>query len=286
MATGSRWGWVESLAPLRGSRCEHLVALVEFGCRSRTPCAPLWGSGVSQVVPFGSGSWVFAAPPSTFSRRRVGPRGLPSGACRADDVRAPCPPRLRSSFRALLLRWAWALLSWLRPLPPLHRRGLARPLPGPLAGPLRPDHDHVSGPVPPPWFCTTLAASSARASRACFVPLPVRGSPCFGLGLPCGRLRSSSRRGSYPSKNAPRRQPYCVTAALASLSSPPLQFPALPSSVRCAIARAAPVLGIDGRSSAVSGGCPPSSARHLRRVSPTGWLSLRPSAPRSARVGL
>jgi hypothetical protein len=29
--------------------------------------------------------------------------------------------------------------------------------------------------------------------------------------------RSSSRRGSYPSKNAPRRQPYCVTAALAFL---------------------------------------------------------------------
>jgi hypothetical protein len=70
---------LQSLAPLRGSRCEHLVALVEFTRLSRTPYAPLWGSGVSRADPFGSGSLAFAAPPSTFSRRRVGPRGLPSG---------------------------------------------------------------------------------------------------------------------------------------------------------------------------------------------------------------
>jgi hypothetical protein len=70
---------LQSISQLQGSRCEHLVALVEFVRLSRTPYAPLWGSGVSWVNPFGSGSWAFAAPPSTFYRHRSGPRGLPSG---------------------------------------------------------------------------------------------------------------------------------------------------------------------------------------------------------------
>jgi hypothetical protein len=168
--------------------------------------APRWGSGLSLALPFGSGSLAFTAPPSTFARHRVGPRGLPSGSGSAERVCGSCPPRLRPLLqRSPSALGLGALLFWLRPPGPLHRLGLERPLPGPLAGPLRSVHCHVADPVPSPRFPTALTACSARALQACFILLPVRGSPCFGLPFPCGSVGSSSRRGSYPSKNAPRQ---------------------------------------------------------------------------------
>jgi hypothetical protein len=98
---------LQSIAPLRESRCEHLVALLELARRSRTLHAPLLGSGVEWAAPSGCGSLAFAAPSTTFTRRRAGPRGVSIGGWLQGTPSLPrALRRLGSSFRALLLRWA------------------------------------------------------------------------------------------------------------------------------------------------------------------------------------
>jgi hypothetical protein len=291
---------LQSLAPFRESGCKHPVALLELACRSRTLHAPLLGSGVEWAASLGSGSLAFAAPSSTFARRRAGPRGLPLGGwpCETPSARRALR-RPGSSFRALLPRWAWALLSWPCPLAPLHRHGLARPLPGTLSGSLRPEHSHVSGPVPPPRFLTVLAACSARASRVCCNPLPVRGSPCFRprraplgtlLARPHGAARTLRRMPLVDSRTAsPQPLPSCRCRALHVRCAPSCRRLGRSLALRVVGGRwpvGSPALGV---APGVAGSSAPPGLPGLATPSSIPPLHVRPegqrrSVPSTARV--
>jgi hypothetical protein len=212
---------------------------------------------------------------------------FPRGSCLAEQVRSTCPP-----LTWILLQGSPSALGLGPPL--LAPSACASPPTWALAStPGSPRGSPSAGSQPCGRSCSASVVSHHPGGflRSSFAGLfhPAAG-PRFTVFQPpstlAGRLRSSSRRGSYPSKNAPRRQPFRVTTVLAFLPLSPLHFPALPRASLRAIARSSLRVQVDGRSFAVSRGRPPSSARHLRRVSPTGWLSLRPSAPRSALVGL
>lgn len=82
---------------------------------------------------------------------------------------------------------------------PLRRFVRARPLPGALAGSLRPRRCYLRSPVPSSWSLTTSTASSARGLRACCVPLPTLGFIAF---RPTRRLRSSLPSGRSRSRRA------------------------------------------------------------------------------------
>jgi hypothetical protein len=215
----NRWGRVCRVSSSIGSRGSHLVALVELACRSRTPAHRVGAVGCRWLGPLVAARWPLPLPPRPSPVTGWVLGVFPGGRGSAERVCSSCPPRLRPllqrSSPALGRR---ALLFWLRPPDPLHRHGLERPLRGPLAGSLRSVHSHVADPVPSPRFFTALTSFSARASRACFIPLPVRGSPCFGLrpplrewvGPPHGAARTLRRMPLVSSRSAsPRSLPSC-----------------------------------------------------------------------------
>jgi hypothetical protein len=87
---------------------------------------------------------------------------------------------------------------------------------------------HARHRVPPSWFRTTSAVSSASRLRVCCTPLPALGFGAFrvtGVEVPKnpGHRLPFPRRGPYPSKGSPRQQPCRITAVVASL---PLPLPA------------------------------------------------------------
>jgi len=253
---------------------------VELACRSRTPAHCLEAVVVRWLSP-----WVAARGPSPLPPRPSPVTGwvlgvFPLGRGSAERVRGSYPPRLRPllqrSSSALGRR---ALLFWLRPLGPLHRPGLERPLPGPLAGPLRLVHRHVASPVPSPRFLTATTACSARASRVCFAPLPVRGSPCFGLGPllrvslgpPHGAARTLRRMPLVSSRAAsPQPLPSCRLRLSMSLLSLGLRE-----------ARSLVLRSTSGSTlmSSTCSGLPPCGSSPWPGL-PDGWRSLRTSAPR------
>jgi hypothetical protein len=183
---------------------------------------PLCRGGV-QLVVVRSGSLAFPASSSTF-RFPGGPRGLPSAVVTMVAHRPAlsvfASPTVPSSRNGLVEP---AFLSWdsLRPsvdIPPsvhsrsrsedrLHRLPVATP----------------EVPFRPRGFRTTSTVCSARSSRACCIPLSTLGFAAFPRSAwmivrpkpnhPCGY---SFPRRTHPGE-PPRRQPYRVTAAAASL---------------------------------------------------------------------
>jgi hypothetical protein len=185
VATGSRWGRVFRVLRRFGSRGANTSSLswswLVVRGHSTHRC---WAVGLSGQLPLVAARWPLPLPPRPLPVAGLVLEVFPLVAgckerrpCHVPSVDLAPPSEL--SFCAGL----WALLSWPCPLAPLHRHGLSRPLPGSLSGSHRPDHSHVSGPVPPSRFLTVLAASSARAFRVCFNPVPVRGSPGFRPGV-------------------------------------------------------------------------------------------------------
>jgi hypothetical protein len=151
---------------------------------------------------------------------------------RLPDVRAlldfapPSEPLLRADRAATRERAVpdLPLLGFV--FAPLHRHASAASTPAGVAtgfGPRSPDLGHV----PPSWFCTTSTVSSATEGAGLLHPAASHGvrrvSRIRGRHRPEPMTvdgKRSPRRGSYPSKNPPRRQPYRVTTALAFLPLP------------------------------------------------------------------
>ena len=110
--------------------------------------------------------------------------------------------------------------------------------------------------VPPPWFLSTMTVCSARQLQAYCSLVPTLGFTAFPPSpnprpgrpprasasrsdpIPWSYREASPQRGSYPSTNSPRQQPYRITAAVAFLRLP-LVPPRVPRPPKSAF-RAAP----------------------------------------------
>ena len=184
-----------------------------------------------------AGRLVFPAPPSTFHRCRLGPRGLPARAAlpspKLGDVgrrgllpllqssphlagtpRNPC----RSSGLEFLLSWHYPLVA--PPLfnhPRVHSQRLRRASFGPSVPPdsscsvLVVSH-HLDGFLRATAAGLLHPAASLEVRRVSRFPVPERHPK-----VTPATMARSPQRGSYPSKGSPHQQPYRITAAVALL---------------------------------------------------------------------
>jgi hypothetical protein len=87
--------------------------------------------------------------------------------------------------------------------------------------------------VPPPWFLSTVTAYSAHQPQAYCSLIPAMGftafpppvNPALDESSAWSHREASPQRGSYPSTNSPRQQPYRIAAAFALLRLPLVPSP-------------------------------------------------------------
>jgi hypothetical protein len=162
----------------------------------------------------GSGSLAFPAPSSTFRRFRPGPRGVPEPAAVPTEIGTGDPHDLGLLFEAL----PQALpppLGWA----PLVRFASTPPSTSPVCVHSREQAPFDAPPpsvafVPPSWFLTTSTVYSALRLAGLLRPAAGQGFAAFQARRSRSRPKTiadlrapSPRRGLYPSKSFPRRQP-------------------------------------------------------------------------------
>jgi hypothetical protein len=162
--------------------------------RHRVSCE---SGGRCPVVHAGAGRWSPCSPPSRFPVARAAFEALacsPSSPCGDARTLLALAPLRSSADRpgrtASPSRTMRDLLSWVSPgtersldpsMPPHPSTDSTLSVHSHAALPaaLRSCRFHLPDPVPPSWFRTTSAVSSAHGSRACCIPLPALGFVVF-----------------------------------------------------------------------------------------------------------
>jgi hypothetical protein len=214
------WGWRALQGP-RGPPGRDRDAGEFFDTPTGTPCAT-W----ERVV------WTSPRPPWPFTGCPAGLRGPRSRE--ASVARCPRPPGLHPTFGAPAPRRSSrdARTRRARPASPGIRvrpstdMSPLRPLP-PALPPASASGLQTLDSFRPRGFAPPRRFPPQRSVRACCIPLPVLGFVAFRASVAAARPKPATvygkrfpRRGSYPPKNPPRRQPYRVTTALAFLPLP------------------------------------------------------------------